>query len=136
MNETDDSVNLEEIPGSNRMFGLRKMSHGWRFITAAVALVCGLFALQATHSPAGAEASRKAVPIGPEGDQFYDPPESRVPGSPGSVIWARPLSGEAALPGAENWLVLYRSETPQGRWFRFPGLSQSRAVNRLWTGGR
>lgn len=92
-------------------------SHGgrrrtWRRMAVAIAVATMLASL----IPGGAAAatSASAVPSGPEGLRFYHPPESRIPGDPGSVIWARPLSGEAALPGADNWLVLYRSETPHG----------------------
>lgn len=54
------------------------------------------------------------LPPGPQGEEFYSPPAARIDGPPGSVIWARRLNGAAALPGADNWLVLYRSRTPRG----------------------
>ena len=52
---------------------------------------------------------------GPEGLAFYTPGRPLEPGPPGQVIWARRLTGAAALPGAaENLLVLYHSRTLAG----------------------
>ncbi|MBL1074897.1 alpha/beta hydrolase [Nocardia sp. 2] len=65
-----------------------------------------------------ATGSVAALPVSDEGNPaaaFYDPPEDRVPGAPGSVIQLRPLIDEPALPGAQNYLVLYRSVNMQGR---------------------
>ncbi|MFG1465099.1 lipase family protein [Xanthobacter sp. DSM 24535] len=64
----------------------------------------------------GCCGSAFAIRPGPEGDAFYVPPTPLAPGTNGSVIWVRALSGTMALPGAaRNLLVLYRSEDPQGQ---------------------
>ncbi|MEI7058784.1 lipase family protein [Nocardioides sp. CCNWLW239] len=52
------------------------------------------------------------VPV--QDDAFYRTPEQLLDGPHGSVIRSRPLRGDAAYDGARNWLVLYRSVTPQG----------------------
>ena len=53
---------------------------------------------------------------GPAGLAFYVPPSPLVAGAAGEVIWSRPVTGAAALPGAaENLLVLYHSSTLAGR---------------------
>jgi pimeloyl-ACP methyl ester carboxylesterase len=53
---------------------------------------------------------------GPAGLAFYVPPSPLVAGAAGEVIWSRPMTGAAALPGAvENLLVLYHSSTLAGR---------------------
>ncbi|WP_227999890.1 alpha/beta hydrolase family protein [Nocardia australiensis] len=51
----------------------------------------------------------------PAGLEFYTPSDDLVPGTHGSVIWERPLTGAPVLPGARNSLVLYRSVDSQGR---------------------
>ncbi|WP_278265325.1 lipase family protein [Nocardia sp. AG03] len=40
---------------------------------------------------------------------FYSPSASAIAGEHGSVIWSRPITGDPAIPGARNELVLYRS---------------------------
>ncbi|MEV6771576.1 lipase family protein [Nocardia sp. NPDC051030] len=50
----------------------------------------------------------------PSGLSFYTPAEDRVPGAPGSVIQFRPIAGDPGLPGARNYLVLYRSVDMHG----------------------
>ncbi|MFE3195689.1 alpha/beta hydrolase family protein [Nocardia sp. NPDC059240] len=71
------------------------------FTTVLAVAVAGL----SLTAPAGA--------VGPEGAtdtaSFYAPAEDRVPGTHGSVIQLRPLTGDPALAGARNYLVLYRS---------------------------
>ena len=49
------------------------------------------------------------VSQGPAGPAFYTPPTPIPGGEHGALIWARPLTGSAALAGARNTLVLYRS---------------------------
>ncbi|MEV6219348.1 lipase family protein [Nocardia sp. NPDC051833] len=51
---------------------------------------------------------------GSAGLEFYSPAADLVPGEHGSVIRSRPLTGDPALPGARNYLVLYRSVDTQG----------------------
>ena len=64
--------------------------------------------------PAAADAAK--VRKGPSGTAFYKPP-SPLPGKGhGGLIWARKLTGTAALKGgAANRLVLYRSTGVDGR---------------------
>ncbi|MEN0106376.1 MAG: lipase family protein [Pseudomonas sp.] len=55
------------------------------------------------------------VTQGPAGNAFYTPP-TLAPGQHGDLIWARPLTNQAALPSAgQNWLVLYRSTDVAGQ---------------------
>ena len=67
--------------------------------------------------PAAAPATGTAAgPPGPDGLAFYLPPVPLAAGPAGQVIWARQLTGSAALPGAaENLLVLHHSRTPAGQ---------------------
>src|SRR4051794_15879823 len=80
-----------------------------RQLSALLALLALL--LVAAVSPAAAK-----VKTGPAGNAFYTPP-SPLPGKAhGDAIWARKLSGEAALKSAgSNWLVLYRSMGSDGK---------------------
>src|SRR3954453_11024922 len=71
-----------------------------------------LFAiLLAVAAPASAK-----VRTGPSGEAFYTPP-GKLPGKAhGDLIWARKLSGAAALTSAgKNWRVLYRSVGTNGK---------------------
>ena len=73
---------------------------------------------------------------GPAGDAFYTPP-SPLPGSKhGDLIWARKLSGEAALKSAgANWLVLYRSVGTDGKPIAVSGvvsLPKTKAPKNGW----
>lgn len=78
--------------------GIRSMFLA-RSFTAAV-IVCTL----------AMPAMAAEIPKGPAGDGFYTPSSLLPKGPRGSVIWARPLDGTMALPGAKtNTLVLYRS---------------------------
>jgi dienelactone hydrolase len=73
---------------------------------------------------------------GPAGDAFYTPP-SPLPGSKhGDLIWARKLSGEAAMKSASaNWLVLYRSVGTDGKPIAVSGvvsLPKTKAPKNGW----
>lgn len=71
---------------------------------AAVIMVIGMLAL------APAASATNSVRRGPPGKAFYTAPKKLVPGRHGTVIWARGLRNDAALPAAKrNVLVLYRS---------------------------
>ena len=65
--------------------------------------------------PAAPAAAAKKVRKGPSGTAFYTPP-SKLPGSKhGAAIWARKLTGAAALKSAKsNRLLLYRSVRADG----------------------
>src|SRR3954447_12930250 len=80
-----------------------------RQLSAVLALLALL--LVAAVAPASAK-----VRTGPAGDAFYTPP-STLPGKKhGDAIWARKLTGEAALKSAgANWKVLYRSVAADGQ---------------------
>ena len=77
-----------------------------------LALVLSLLLLAALPAAADAATVRK----GPSGTAFYKPP-SPLPGKGhGGLIWARKLTGTAALKGgAGNRLVLYRSTGVDGK---------------------
>ena len=76
-----------------------------------LALVLSLLLLAAL--PAAADAK---VRKGPSGAAFYTPPSALVSGAHGSLIWARKLTGKAALKGgAGNRLLLYRSTGVNGK---------------------
>ena len=57
----------------------------------------------------GAASAQAATRVGPPGLAFYTPPHVLPGHGHGGVIWSRPLTDAAALPGASNTLVLYRS---------------------------
>ena len=60
-------------------------------------------------------ARANAFAAGPSGDAFYAPPVSLPLGGEGTIVWARPVSGGAALPSAaKNYLVLYETAAPSG----------------------
>jgi dienelactone hydrolase len=73
---------------------------------------------------------------GPAGDAFYTPPSPLPSGKHGDLIWARKLSGEAALKSASaNWLVLYRSLGTDGKPVAVSGvvsLPKTKAPKRGW----
>ena len=77
-----------------------------------LALVLSLLLLASLPAAADAATVRK----GPSGTAFYTPP-SPLPGKGhGGLIWARKLTGTAALKGgAGNRLVLYRSTGVTGK---------------------
>jgi acetyl esterase/lipase len=67
--------------------------------------------LLAVAAVAVAPAAAHAKPrTGPAGEAFYTPPSPLPGGKHGDLIWARPLTGAAVIPGAgRTALVLYRS---------------------------
>jgi pimeloyl-ACP methyl ester carboxylesterase len=83
--------------------------------------------MTATSSTPSAQAATSTWPVasdnaapssepGPDGLAFYVPPSPLAAGPAGQVIWSRPLTGAAALPGAgENLLVLYHSRILTGQ---------------------
>jgi pimeloyl-ACP methyl ester carboxylesterase len=83
--------------------------------------------------PAAAAAK---VRTGPAGDAFYTPPSPLPSGAHGALIWARKLSGEAALKSAgKNWLVLYRSVGVDGKSIAVSGtvsLPKGKAPKNGW----
>src|ERR1700760_3370633 len=81
-------------------------------LLSAAALALPLTALAA--APAGAAAHAATQPASasncssaPSGDAFYTPPSPLPSGSPGDVIWCRPVTSPAA--GSLAWQILYRS---------------------------
>ncbi|MFD7846702.1 alpha/beta hydrolase family protein [Nocardia sp. NPDC059764] len=73
--------------------------------------------LAATVSGSILAASATATPVRTEETtlaSFYDPAADRIPGTHGSVIQIRPLTGDPALAGARNYLLMYRSIDMQG----------------------
>src|SRR3954466_5558007 len=83
--------------------------------------------------PAAAAAK---VRTGPAGDAFYTPPSPLPGGAHGALIWARKLTGEAALKSAgKNWLVLYRSVGVDGKSIAVSGtvsLPKGKAPKNGW----
>lgn len=91
-----------------------------------------LFALLLVAVPTASATVR----TGPSGNAFYSPP-SKLPGKThGDVIWARKLSGAAALTSAgKNYLVLYRSVGTNGKPIAVSGtvsLPKGKAPKRGW----
>ncbi len=77
-----------------------------------LAIVLSLLLLTAAL-PAAADAK---VRKGPGGLAFYTPPKPLPAGKHGALIWARRLTGPAALKGgAGNKLLLYRSTSATGK---------------------
>ena len=67
-------------------------------------------------SPASHDGALSGTQPGPTGLAFYAPPSPLAAGMAGQVIWARLLTGAAALASAgENLLVLYHSRTLAGQ---------------------
>jgi len=67
-------------------------------------------------SPASHDGALSGTQPGPTGLAFYAPPAPLPAGMAGQVIWARLLTGAAALASAgENLLVLYHSRTLAGQ---------------------
>jgi pimeloyl-ACP methyl ester carboxylesterase len=85
---------------------------------------------------AAAVPAAAKVRAGPAGEAFYTPPSPLPPGKHGAVIWARKLTGEAALTAAgKNWLVLYRSVGVDGKPIAVSGvvsLPKGKAPKRGW----
>lgn len=65
-------------------------------------------------APAASAAGSSKVRKGPSGTRFYTPPKTLPGKTHGDVIWARRLTGPAALKNASNTLVLYRSIGVEG----------------------
>jgi len=63
----------------------------------------------------GAATVEAKIASGPAGLAFYTPPKVLPGHGHGGLIWARPLTDSAALPGARNELLLYRSIGINGR---------------------
>ncbi|MFI1915341.1 alpha/beta hydrolase family protein [Nocardia sp. NPDC020380] len=95
----------------------RRTGHLAVILTAALAGVAG----PASAAPvsgdalAGATGPAPAASVSDEqGLAFYTPEADRVPGPHGTVIQLRPITGDPGLPGARNYLVLYRSVDMRG----------------------
>jgi pimeloyl-ACP methyl ester carboxylesterase len=69
-----------------------------------------------------APSAHAAVPTGPAGLSFYDPPAAKIAGGHGSVIWARPVRSGLIPSAGRTWLVLYRSVSPKGATVPVSGL--------------
>ena len=85
-----------------------------------LALLLSLLLLVALPATAPAKVRK-----GPSGTAFYAPP-SPLPGKGhGGLIWARKLTGTAALHGASsNRLVLYRSTGVDGKTVAVSGTAR------------
>src|SRR3954452_17115046 len=98
-----------------------------------LSVVLALLALLLVAAVAAAAAK---VRTGPAGDAFYTPPSPLPSGSHGALIWARKLSGDAALKSAgKNWLVLYRSVGFDGKPIAVSGtvsLPKGKAPKKGW----
>ena len=93
-------------PSSSRRFTRQFAACG---VLAALGLLSGCSSL--TASP-----GTSSIAQGPAGLAFYQPPAPLPAGRPGDVIWARPVTNDAALPSAaQNWLVLYQSTNIAGQ---------------------
>ncbi|HEX3458326.1 MAG TPA: lipase family protein [Candidatus Baltobacteraceae bacterium] len=63
-----------------------------------------------------------SIPSGPSGDAFYTPPRPLPSGIEGSIVWAQPFSGGAALPSAsKNYRMLYETLSPRGVFIAISG---------------
>ncbi|MGS2809544.1 lipase family protein [Nocardia sp. MW-W600-9] len=81
-----------------------------RVITAA-AVAC----LALTAAACAQDTASAAEVAGAPRSDFYSPPAESIPGPHGSVIRTQPVTGSQAVPGARNFLVLYRSVDAQGK---------------------
>jgi acetyl esterase/lipase len=80
---------------------------------------CVLLGILTVAAATGAAPAVAATPIqkGPAGLKFYTPPKTLPKGPHGTPVWARRITtGKAVLKNASaNWLVLYRSTSPNGK---------------------
>lgn len=90
-------------------------------VAAVIALGCGTAATATTAGadPDGGNGGKAAkglcapgVPIGPEGEKFYDPPSPLPKGNHGDLIWARRVD---APKGSSACRILYRSTLQTGK---------------------
>src|SRR5881398_3229289 len=86
----------------------------WVYVNRSVPLsLAALAAAALAVAPAAAPAK---VRTGPAGSAFYKPPKHSTAKRHGDPIWARKLTGAAALkPATGNTLVLYRSTDAAGK---------------------
>jgi pimeloyl-ACP methyl ester carboxylesterase len=63
-----------------------------------------------------------AIPSGPSGNAFYDPPSPLPAGIDGKIIWAQRFTGGSALPSAAiNYRVLYETVAASGSFVAVSG---------------
>ncbi|MFC4472003.1 lipase family protein [Streptomyces xiangluensis] len=83
-------------------------------VAAILALGCGTTAAASTN-PDGGRGGKglcaPGVPVGPEGEKFYDPPSPLPEGEHGDLIWARRVD---APDGARACRILYLSKLQNG----------------------
>jgi alpha-beta hydrolase superfamily lysophospholipase len=98
-----------DIMGSSRtLYDPSRHLAKWCLTAALVGALVACSQMPASHSTSVAE--------GPAGLSFYTPPSPLPAGHHGDLIWARTLTGDAAMPAAgHNWLVLYRSTDTAGQ---------------------
>ena len=87
---------------------------GLLFVSGACGNDDGASAGDATSSTAAG-----GLPVAPEGDAFYQPPDPLPPGRPGDVIWTQPL---VTPDGMVGWRVLYHSTSVAGADIAVSGL--------------
>jgi pimeloyl-ACP methyl ester carboxylesterase len=74
------------------------------------------------QTPSCLAAGQAATRLGPPGLRFYTPPRVLPPGPHGTLIWARPFHGVAALSNATNELVLYKQVGVRGKIVAVSGI--------------
>lgn len=94
---------------------------GTALLITVVAACLGTVAFARTTVSARSQAST-LTSIGPSGLRFYTPPRHLPPGPHGTLIWARPLHGVAALHRATNELVLYTQRGIHGKLVAVSGI--------------
>jgi pimeloyl-ACP methyl ester carboxylesterase len=70
----------------------------------------------------GVAVARQVLTRGPSGARFYQPPRTLPAGSHGTLIWQRAFHGVAALPNAQNDVVLYKQVGIKGKLVAVSGI--------------
>jgi alpha-beta hydrolase superfamily lysophospholipase len=105
-----------------------KAQRGIRSVVSAIAAAAMLLGVVAASAAAPVHRkparpklvkSLPAVPLGPSGSAFYNPPRKLPAGGPGTLIWARRIQ---APRGAIAYKVLYKSKLVSGRTVAVSGL--------------
>lgn len=90
---------------------------GWRTALRLSIAAVALCLSTAVNAPAGSANTVEAIAMTADGtdvSSFYSAPDEQLSGPHGSVIHMRAIDGDPGVPGARNYLVLYRSVDMQG----------------------
>lgn len=90
------------------------MGPGLRALVGGTVAVAGCWlATAAIAAPSPSTTVAQAVPVGPAGNAFYQPPKPLPKGKHGDVVWAREI--RKAPRGTDAWRILYLSQDGNGK---------------------